>query len=1329
MTGSAGNKVIAMVLAALSILTVLGTVESLFAGELVGNGDFESGDFPPYWTHGAGDLWGRFNSSWADHLVTLDMPYGGNYSALLGFKYTTQRRNRFAFMYQDVTIPSNISRATLYFRFRQQGYDGSGYDPFRMEIRDLQNNILETVVNYSFNEWNNEFKDTGWISDDGVGPEGHDMTSYAGMTVRLYFRQSNLWDNLYETWVYVDDVSLVYRRFVDLAVDGDGDDLFGEIGTGDGGFSAHSTQAGDSVKYALDIENEGVDTDSYQLNMNLPSGWSAVVRYGGIDYPVPWTTPAVPPGSTINAQVILVVPAGEAVGGYTTIVDAVSTSYSNRYDSIRLQTNVLPTNYGVDLVVDSDGLGVVDPSGDGGSSLKEAAPDTELTYSLELYNTGDAHDSFLVWFDAAQSLTLSIEEGASVHTAPFVVSDVPQGAVVNMVLHVVVPAGVLGGDYVSLVHARSVSDTLREDCIKAITRVRAPKVDMVISGSGDGIIDGTGSGLGGSSTISGTRGGVVYFPVSIQNEGAIADSFALDWQSPGNGWSAVINDGVSDHAFPWTTARFEPLSEKTYYLAVSIPGNAAYGTYSSILDAVSTTDGNARESVSAIVSVSSGNETDLIIDGNGDDIYGPLGTGLGGGSSVYCDPGDTVYLSIRVENEGGEDLFDIRWSAPQGWYVAIGDSTSSMLGVGSGTYTMMVCVPQACAGGTFELVVDGSKTNKPYFVDSVKGTIVVSTVYIVDALIDGDGEDSFGAPGTGSGGSSYRVSARGGHVVFDIELKNKGGGAESYKLSWNAIPGWSAVIGGAPSPYTTGTVNPGESLHIDFDVTSAPDAAEGDYTYTIDVVSTQDSSNVESITATIHINPPPEVDLVIEGDGAATTAPWGSGDGGRAVVHADPGSSVTAQLEVFNTGGVTDSFYIRWSVPEGWSAGSILVSDGLTDYTSPYVTDTIAAGASVALTVKISVPSDAQGTDYIIIDGKPLSNDSFDSVKLEIGTSAYIVVTVFDDSDHDSSKDAGEDGMSDVQVIYESAGDQGELLTGAAGSLIFPVTHASIYDVIEVTPGGYISLSSDTVSVVAPSAGDTVTVYFADVRTSDIITENSVSAPAGGVIDLPHTIVAGTRGQADLVAQVPPGWIQVYYRDNNSNGVLDSADTRLAGTDLYLDPDVPGRDVVPVIMRVYIPSTVAAGSVWSLRLKLEQTLEGTSIVTGDFVTDAVAVLARATGLLRLTKDVDMGQVRPGDMITYTITFSNPGTEPVREIVIIDPVSDAVEIVTDAFGPGRDIEWTRDGVAVYLTADPSDSDEAMYLSASRQLKVLLSRQSEYILQSGAVGRIVYRVRVK
>ena len=41
------------------------------------------------------------------------------------------------------------------------------------------------------------------------------------------------------------------------------------------------------------------------------------------------------------------------------------------------------------------------------------------------------------------------------------------------------------------------------------------------------------------------------------------------------------------------------------------------------------------------------------------------------------------------------------------------------------------------------------------------------------------------------------------------------------------------------------------------------------------------------------------------------------------------------------------------------------------------------------------------------------------------------------------------------------------------------------------------------------------------------------------------------------------------------------------------------------------------------------------------------------------KDVDLDQARPGDVITYTITLSNPGVEGVREIEIVDPV--AIEI--------------------------------------------------------------------
>jgi len=1314
----------------LLVLALIGAISGFAsAGELLKNGGFESGTFGGYWVDGARDLFGRSNPLWADHAVSLDMPYSGNYSALLGFKYTGQRRNRYGFMYQDVTIPSNISSATLYFKFRQQGFDGSGYDPFVVEIRDLSNNTLATVVNFSFNEWDNQFKDSGWIDDDGTGPVGYDMSSYAGMTVRLFFAQYNLWDNLYETWVYVDDVSLVYRKFVDLAVDGDGDDVFADPGTGDGGSSTKSCMSGDTLYYSLIVENEGMDADSYDLTISIPPGWSAVVRYNGTDYNFPWTTPQILPQEVIEAQVIVYVPQGASTASYEMIVDAISTSNSNRFDSVRLIANVLQTVYGTDLVIDSDGLGEIDPSGAGGESLREAPRDTEITYSLELYNTGNVVDSYLVWFDTDSPLSLSVEFNSSMYTGPFIVNGLPQGSIASMLLHIYVPAGIAGGNYESFVHSRSLTDTLKVDCVKAITRVIAPGVDMIVAGSGDDIIDASGSGLGGSSTISGTRGSVVYFPLTVQNEGAVVDSFSLSWVPPGNGWSAVIVENSTNHPLPWVTGQFDPDSDKEYYLAISVPGNVGYGTYRSVLNATSSVDPNIRESISAIVSVGSGNEVDLMIDGNGDGIYAPYGTGLGGESSRQCDPGDTIYFTIDVENENGENLFDIDWVAPDGWVVTIQDSSSSLRGVPAGSYTMMVCVPYGCKGGGFEVVVNGTKTNKPYFVDSVKGVIFVSVAHVVDVVIDGNGDGVYGVPGSGAGGMSVRDCVPGGSVAFDLEVQNEGGEDESYTVTWNSIAGWVAEIDGSPSPYSTEVVAPGESIHIEFKVTTPQDASEGNYSYVIDIVSTVDSTNVESVTATIHIPEPPKVDLVIDGDGSGSIAPWGSGDGGTAVVNSQAGTIVSVELQVFNTGGVVDSFLISWSDPPSWPAGSVVISDGTGDHTSPYVTDTISAGASKSFTIKVSIPSDAAEAEVVVINAKPVSYDFFDSVKLEIRTSAYLTVVVFDDYDHDAVMDVSESGIDGVRVLCIGGTEDLTLETDAGGVATFAVEPFGMYSIVEVNPEGFISLSPDTLNIGSSAAGDTVTVYFADVKVSEIVPDNDVSAPAGGVVDIPHRLIAGTPGQATLDALVPAGWAEVFYRDVNANGVLDSSDVRLTSGDLALDPELAGSDIVYVIMRLFVPPTVPPGSRWSVPVKLEQTLTGTTLVTTDEVVDAVTVLARASGLLRLVKSVDMPQARPGDIITYTINFANPGAEPVREIVIFDPVSDAVELVSDAFGSGRDVEWIKNGTSYYLTFDPSDSDEAMFDSGNRILKVELSRQSEFVLQSGAQGTLIYRVRIK
>ena len=173
------------------------------AAELVPNGGFESGGFTDGWVDGAGSVMGPLNPAWADHLVSLDMPATGDYSALLGFKYTEPQQHRYGFMYYDVTIPAGASSAALSFAYRQQGYDGEGRDPFAVEIQDTGGATLATVVSFAFPERTGVFKDSGWLRAE------YDMAPFAGRTVRIHFEQVNSIDNRYETWVFV-DLSLIH---------------------------------------------------------------------------------------------------------------------------------------------------------------------------------------------------------------------------------------------------------------------------------------------------------------------------------------------------------------------------------------------------------------------------------------------------------------------------------------------------------------------------------------------------------------------------------------------------------------------------------------------------------------------------------------------------------------------------------------------------------------------------------------------------------------------------------------------------------------------------------------------------------------------------------------------------------------------------------------------------------------------------------------------------------------------------------------------------------------------------------------------------------------
>ncbi|MFA4948931.1 MAG: hypothetical protein WC674_10560, partial [Candidatus Krumholzibacteriia bacterium] len=549
------------------------------------------------------------------------------------------------------------------------------------------------------------------------------------------------------------------------------------------------------------------------------------------------------------------------------------------------------------------------------------------------------------------------------------------------------------------------------------------------------------------------------------------------------------------------------------------------------------------------------------------------------------------------------------------------------------------------------------------------------------------------------------------------------------RVTWNGYPGWSARLAGSVSPYTTASVAAGASGLYTFEVVIPLAAIPGDYDFILDVVSTIDPNNVESVLARIHINAPPRVDLVIDGNGAQVTAPVGTGGGGLALVFGGPGTTVTARLDVVNRGGFPDSFRVSWSDPEGWPAGSVLVWDGASDRTSPFVTQLVNPGDSLTFTGKVFIFAGAAPRSRIVINGVGITRNLEDSVTLEVATSSFVTGIVFNDKDHDGAHDAGEEGWTGVTVTLSDPGGPIVRQTDGASVYFFEVPAAVARTIVESTPSGMISLSPDTVLCPAAVPGETLRVNFADVRRSSIAPSNDLSGPAGSFIDIPHTIVAGTKGQASLSASLPAGWVEIFYRDNDGDGRLGAADSLLRAADLALDPDSAGFAMAPIIVRVFVPPQVGAGTNVSLTITLAQILSGTAIQTEATVSDRLFVLARATGMLKLLKEVDLAQARPGDVMTYSITFSNPGIQAVREIEIIDPLSPAVEIVRDAFGPGRDIEWLKDGSPVYLTADPLDPDEAMLEMPDGRLHVILSRISPFTLESGATGRISYRVRIR
>jgi uncharacterized repeat protein (TIGR01451 family) len=131
---------------------------------------------------------------------------------------------------------------------------------------------------------------------------------------------------------------------------------------------------------------------------------------------------------------------------------------------------------------------------------------------------------------------------------------------------------------------------------------------------------------------------------------------------------------------------------------------------------------------------------------------------------------------------------------------------------------------------------------------------------------------------------------------------------------------------------------------------------------------------------------------------------------------------------------------------------------------------------------------------------------------------------------------------------------------------------------------------------------------------------------------------------------VPPvsGWGLTLWRDVNCNGALDAGEPPLPAS----LPLATGQSVC-VIAKHVAPLGAAAGSreTASLTASFDYAVASPALAAADALDD-VTTITFANGLV-IAKSVDHATAPPGGYLVYTISYSNPGTVPISNIVIRD----------------------------------------------------------------------------
>ncbi|WP_154140486.1 GEVED domain-containing protein [Photobacterium damselae] len=293
------------------------------------------------------------------------------------------------------------------------------------------------------------------------------------------------------------------------------------------------------------------------------------------------------------------------------------------------------------------------------------------------------------------------------------------------------------------------------------------------------------------------------------------------------------------------------------------------------------------------------------------------------------------------------------------------------------------------------------------------------------------------------------------------------------------------------------------------------------------------------------------------------------------------------------------------------------------------------------------------------------------------------------------------------------------------------ISEADVTGITQVTSSSVI----DSQMSVNANAGDDISgLDFGKVQEPRMEPDNFSEAEPGKSVLFPHKFTAATAGSVNfsiINTEVEPandGWNAVLYQDNDCNGVIDGTDAQIVNP-----VAVSGNTAVCLLSKVFVPADAPLNALYHYDIAADMTFAD-SAATGHGVTrqvldkDTVRATFSGAGELKLEKTVRnitqgtavgvSNQGRPGDVLEYTITFTNVGSGDLTEVSIFDSTPSYTEL-------SQAIDCTSGSVPTSLTCIPVTANGTNAVGYEGEVRWDMTGS----LLAGEQGTVVYLVVIR